>query len=109
MKFSDRIDPIDFPISGPIFNGCHVVTTAEQKYEALKAQMLAVSYFVQYLNSFLASREILMKVGNKNYSWLDLTVTGVNKKLATKLAQCCFGIQHGSKQCNVDTLEQEIE
>ena len=54
----------------PIYYGSRVLNTAEQKYGAPKAEMLAVVYFVEKYRSFLAGRKFVLRVDNQALSWL---------------------------------------
>ena len=97
----------------PIYYGSRVLNTAEQKYGAPKAEMLAVVYFVEKYRSFLAGRKFVLRVDNQALSWLktysmDMGVIG---RWITRLDQYHFEIQHRdrNKHQNADGLSKKTE
>ena len=93
--------------------GSRILSDAEMKYGAPKAEMLAVVYFLEKFRSHLAGRQFTLRVDNQALSWLKTYSmdNGLIGRWIARLGQYEMKIVHRprEKHTNSDSLRKKSE
>ena len=93
--------------------GSRILSDAEMKYGAPKAEMLAVVYFLEKFRSHLAGRQFTLRVDNQALSWLKTYSmdNGLIGRWIARLGQYDMKIVHRprEKHTNADGLSKKSE